>query len=235
MRNKEAIALGQVLGGLPIAEIEPVLNLGSSTAHFRKVEQPHIDRHIFRPLAERGVRVVHADLKAGDGVDIEGDIYDPVFRARIGQIHPRLAICSNLLEHLEDRDGFVRLCDELVPAGAYLLITVPFDYPYHLDPIDTYFRPSPAEISAMLPNYDTIWSEVVEDGSFGEDWRAMTLRQKLVHVASWWKAPYLFAFDRPRFLGRYHRWLWLRRRYKVSCMLLRKHTAKAALTSRQVA
>lgn len=222
MRNKEAIVLGKLLGELPIAEIEPVLNLGSSTAHFRTTVQPHIERHLFRPLAERGVRVVHADLKAAEGVDIVGDIYDPAFRGEIARIEPRLAICSNLLEHLEDRDGFVRLCDELVPVGGYLLITVPFDYPYHLDPIDTYFRPSPAEIAAMLPGYETVWSEVVEDGSFGDDWRAMSLREKLVHIATWWKAPYLLLFHRPRFLGRYQRWLWWRRTYKVSCVLLRK-------------
>jgi hypothetical protein len=222
MRKKEAVALGRMLSELPAHAIDPVLNLGSSTGQFRRIEQPHIDRHIFRPLGERGVRVVHADLKAGEGVDVVGDIYDPAFRAEIGRIRPRLAICSNLLEHLEDREGFVRLCDELVPPDGYLLVTVPFDYPYHLDPIDTYFRPSPAEIAVLLPGYTAVWSDVVEDGSFRSDWRAMPLRDKLVHLASWWKAPCLYLFDRPRFLGRYHRWRWWRRSYKVSCVLMRK-------------
>ncbi len=223
MRNLEALAIGGALAQLPRFEIDPVLNLGSSTAEFRETWQPHIDRFIFAPLRQAGVRVVHADIKDGDGVDIVGDIYDSGFRQRIAAMQPRLLICSNVLEHLVDRGEFVAMCDEVLADGGYMLITVPYDYPYHLDPIDTYFRPSPAEIAGMLPDYSIEWSEVVEDGSFADDWRKMSLRDKMLLVASLWKAPYLYFADRARFLGRCHRWLWLRRSYKVSCVLLRKN------------
>ncbi|RDC61401.1 hypothetical protein HME9302_02623 [Alteripontixanthobacter maritimus] len=222
MRPTEAQAIGRILSELPDNAIEPILNLGSSTADFRTNMQPHIEYEIFAPLRARGTTVLHADIKADDGVDLAGDVYDLEYRARILALSPMLIICSNMLEHLEDREGFLEMCDHMLPPGGHLLLTVPSDYPYHQDPIDNYFRPDVTELAALLPDYDIIWSELVVDTNFLADLRAMSMSERLRRIKALAKAPYLYFADRARFLGRYHRWLWLFRNYSIACVLLRK-------------
>src|SRR5262245_58429456 len=70
MRPSEAKYIAEILGHLPNDAVGPCLNVGSSTRHFREVEQPHVDRLVFAPLAQRGIEVTHADLKPAEGVDI---------------------------------------------------------------------------------------------------------------------------------------------------------------------
>jgi len=80
----------------------PVLNVGSASAEFRCEVQPWIDAQVFAPLRARGVRVVHQDLQAADGVDLVGDLLssDAVQAAR--RLGVRSVICSNVLEHVPD-------------------------------------------------------------------------------------------------------------------------------------
>ncbi|WP_120047750.1 hypothetical protein [Aurantiacibacter aquimixticola] len=127
-----------------------------------------------------------------------------------------------MLEHLDDREGFVVMCDEMLLPGGLILFTVPLDYPLHLDPIDKYYRPKPADIARLLPNYETVWSEVVSDTCFKDDFAKLPFKKKALQIAAFAKAPYLYLVDRQRFLGRYHRWRWWNRPYRVSCALLRK-------------
>ena len=61
-------------------EIDPLLNLGSSTKEFRTVNQPFIEEIIFIPLRENGVKIIHSDTKKDDGVDLVGDINESAFR-----------------------------------------------------------------------------------------------------------------------------------------------------------
>jgi SAM-dependent methyltransferase len=222
MRVSEARAIGAALAKLPADSIAPCLNVGSSTGEFRTVAQPHIDRFIFAALRDRGVRVIHADIKAAPGVDLVGDVYDPAFKAEVTAIGPRLVICSNLLEHLEDRDGFMDFCRDVLAPGGHMLLTVPCSYPYHLDPIDTGYRPTPAELEALFPGYAVEWSEEVADSTYWDELKVQNAGQWGRFVASLAKAPWLAIANRPRFLSRYHRLLWLFRRYSVSCVLVRK-------------
>ena len=61
-------------------------------------------------------------------------------------------MACNILEHIpQDRfDAFVSALDSIVRPGACLAISVPYSYPLHLDPIDSYFRPSPDELALMF-------------------------------------------------------------------------------------
>ena len=222
MRISEAKAIGAALAQLPADSLTPCLNVGSSTGEFRTVAQPHIDRFIFAPLRDRGVRVIHADIKAAPGVDLVGDVYDPVFKAEVPALGPRLVICSNLLEHLVDRDGFMDFCRDVLAPGGHMLLTVPCSYPYHLDPIDTGYRPTPAELEALFPGYAVEWSEEVADSTYWDELKVQGAGQWARFIASMAKAPWLALTSRPRFLSRYHRLLWLFRRYSVSCVLVRK-------------
>ncbi len=93
MMRCDAEWLNLALAKLSDEEISPVLNLGSSTRKFRTVEQPHIQELVFGPLERRGVRVVHSDLKAADGVEISGDIFDDADFAKLKAIGARAVIC----------------------------------------------------------------------------------------------------------------------------------------------
>src|SRR5262245_5430908 len=116
--------LAQMLVWQQADALSPVLNLGSSTRHFREVEQPHIDRVVFAPLRLRGIKVIHSDLKDEDGVDIAGDIFDPETLARIRALGPKAVICTHMLEHVEDCERLARTIVDILPAGGLFFVTV---------------------------------------------------------------------------------------------------------------
>ena len=99
MMRCDAEWLGRTLAELKPEELSPLLNLGASTKHFRQVEQPYIDKLVFRPLEARGVRVIHSDLKAAEGVDLVGDVFDNADFARLQAAKPRSVICTHMFEH----------------------------------------------------------------------------------------------------------------------------------------
>jgi SAM-dependent methyltransferase len=138
-----------------------ILNLGSSTLHARTVVQPHMSSFIFEPLNQMGVEVVHSDISKEEGVDLVGDFTDPEFIATLKSQKFDGVLCCNLLEHLENRQLLIDSLTAIVPARGFLLITVPKQYPYHLDPIDTMYRPNPAELSALFPEFEILHAEIV--------------------------------------------------------------------------
>src|SRR5260221_388514 len=89
--------------GLSDAALFPMLNLGSQTGTFRRNEQPWLERHVLQPLQRRG-KVVHSDMQAGEGIDLSGDLSNPAFRERLRGMGFQSIICSNLLEHVANRD-----------------------------------------------------------------------------------------------------------------------------------
>lgn len=130
----------------------PMLNVGSHTADFRAREQPWIDRHLFAAARAKGLKVVHTDIRPNDGVDLVGDLTDPAFLRTVSGMRFRSAVCSNLLEHVPNREEIARAVAAAVAPGGYLLVSCPNVFPYHPDPIDTMFRPSPEELAALFPD-----------------------------------------------------------------------------------
>lgn len=220
MRPEEAAWIGAILARLGPERVSPLLELGSSTLEFRTVEKPHIDALIHRPLRESGVRIVHADLKDGPGIDISGDIYDPAVREAVKAVGARSILCCNILEHLTDREAFLRTCDEVLTPGGVLVVTVPRSYPLHLDPIDTYYRPTPEGIIALLPDYTVIEARTIRSGSHFSDLcdRGGPLREILATI--WRSLTLRGGLDRTR--ARLHRLTWLFRPYLISAVVLRK-------------
>src|SRR5688500_14410043 len=78
-----------------------VLNIGSSTAKFRNIVQPHIQNNVFGILEKQGLEVLHVDQKAEEGVDLVGDLKDEAFMGRLRQMSCGAVFCNNLLMHLE--------------------------------------------------------------------------------------------------------------------------------------
>ena len=129
----------------------PLLNLGSSTKDFREKAQPWINEFIFNPLLIKNKIVVHSDIKKDEGVDIAGDILDEKFAEQLKQSNFKAIICSNVLEHIEMADVFCKAIESIASSGTYIIVTVPFLYPFHKDPIDTKFRPNIKDIEELFP------------------------------------------------------------------------------------
>lgn len=169
-----------------------MLNVGSSTKHFREVSHPHIHENIFKPIRER-CRVVHLDVKAQDGVDLVGDLTDPNFLEQLKLRRYDIILCSNLLEHVENPVEICRCMEECVKTGGFMIVTAPHLYPYHNDPIDTMFRPDVNELSNCFKNSSLVEGEilVVDTNHF-----KVLLRNKnlMILTAVRWFTPF-YKFD----------------------------------------
>lgn len=129
-----------------------IINIGSQDLAFRMSQQSFIQDLVFAPLEARAdVSVVHADLFAGDGVDMQLDITDAAAPDRILVGSPTLALVSNLLEHVSDLDAARRNLQVVGLAGVELLVTGPRFFPFHADPIDNGYRPSRRALAATFP------------------------------------------------------------------------------------
>lgn len=225
MFEAEATRLREIL--LAREGISPLLNLGSSTRAFREAAKPHIHRELFAPLEAAGVAVFHSDLKAADGVDLSGDILDPAIRRDLKARGFRSILIANMLEHVRDRAAVTAACEEILGPGGLILATAPSSFPFHADPIDTGYRPSPDALAAAFAGSDPLLAEEVAGPTYREDmkargsglWREIgrTLLLGLVF------------FARPKsFAARAHRWRWYRRRYRVSVALLSVRPASSS-------
>lgn len=217
MRVEEAAELYRLISVCELPIGSTILNIGSSTREFRERTQPHISGELFLPLTRDGYRVIHCDIKSNPGVDLVGDVLDKKFQDELTELSPTLVLCSNLLEHLSDRAVFISALKRIVPASKYLLISVPNSYPYHGDPIDTLFRPTPDELARELLPWTPIKLSLVESDSYWGDLvkTGRPLRLLLRHLLS-----IMLAIRSPRmFFRRADRLRWLFRKYTVSVAL----------------
>ena len=202
---------------LPKDLISPCLNLGSSTLHYRTVSQPFIERLIFAPLNLKGVIVNHSDIKNSLGVDLAGNISDERFRNKLQGNNYRCIIMSNFLEHVPDPYQFIRHVDSILHKGAFLIITSPYKYPIHMDPIDNLFRPSPTELSAEFPSCITISSQILRISPKYIAFLEKPHRFFLLLLRC------LIPFYKPRgWLTALYTSLWMFRERQISCVVLRK-------------
>ena len=214
----EAIRIRETL--LAREGISPLLNLGSSTRHFREVAQPHVERELFGPLRAAGVAIVHGDLKAAVGVDHAGDILDPAVRRDLAARGFKCLLLSNLLEHVRDRAAVTAACEEIVGPGGLILATVPSSYPYHADPIDTLYRPAPAELAALFTGSRALIAEEVVGGTYRDELKGRGVRAPVELARTFLWA--LIALARPKsFAARAHRWFWYSRPHRVAVALVR--------------
>ncbi len=217
MLPEEATWLRGALDAIAAEELSPLINLGSSTRHFREVLQPYIAREVFDPQVARGVRVIHCDAKADDGVDIVGDVLDPACIARLRDAGARAVLCSNMFEHVVDRTTLVGALAAIVPPGGRLLLTVPLSFPYHPDPIDTYFRPTPEALAGLFLGWTVTARGVVASPGYYVDIR----RRPWIAVRHAVRS--FMPFYQPRqWPAAVHKWLWVLKDYAVTCVSLRR-------------
>lgn len=221
MFEQEVVWINAALEPVAAEALSPMLNIGSSTLAFRTQVQPFIDAGLFAPLTGRGVKVVHADLKSAPGVDLTSDILTDDGFAEAKAVGARSLLLCNLLEHVTDPGLFVRRAFDLVEPGGLVVVSVPRSYPYHRDPIDTLFRPTPDEVMALFPaGAERVRAEVIETGSY---WDKVKKRPWLL-LRPILRAPFPFLglTKWKRSLGKLY---WLVRPYLATMVVVRKPMA----------
>ena len=146
-------------------EDSKVLNIGSSSLSLRTVVQPHIDNLIFKPLRENKIEVTHTDIKKEKGVDISGDLTDHSFIKKLKENKYDIVLCSNLLEHIEDRSIIINAIEEILDFNGAAIVTVPFNYPFHMDPIDTMYRPNVSQLTKDFKKLKLLKGEIIKGSS----------------------------------------------------------------------
>ena len=217
MLKKEAYWLGEIIYRYDSSMVFPMLNVGSSTEEFRTRTQPWIDRYVFAPAREKGLKVVHTDMKAAPGVDIVGDLFSAETATNLASMQFKSVLCSNLLEHVEDRQRISTLLESLVPPSGYIIVSCPYRYPYHPDPIDTGYRPTPEEIALLFTQSRLVSGHILDCGIYLE---------RLIHdplLLIKLLARLLVPFYKPAMWWETIRvQTWLFRTVRVSCAVLQK-------------
>jgi hypothetical protein len=218
MFQAEARWLGAALDRYSPGRLSPLLNLGSSTAVFRERIQPWTEESLFRPLRARGVEIVHVDQRDEPGVDLRADLTDPADLPRLRTLGPRALLCCNLLEHVTEPARLACHCIDILPKSGLVFVTVPFSYPYHRDPIDTMYRPSPAKLAALFPGARLLDGAIIGAGmSYRDDVRRrpwILLR----HLARF-PAPFVSWEKWKRSMTKLY---WLAAEYRITCAVFEK-------------
>jgi len=218
MFEAEACWLRRALDAVPPERLSPLLNLGSSSAVVREAVQPWIDEQVFRPLRARGVETLHVDMRELPGVDVRADLTDPSDVLRLRALRPKALLCCNLLEHVLEPDQLARHCLDLLPEGGLAFVTVPFSYPYHRDPIDTMYRPSPAELAELFADARLLDGTIL---GAGVSYRDAVRERPWILLRHVWRFPVPFlSFERwKRSMARLY---WLAAEYRITCAVFEK-------------
>jgi hypothetical protein len=92
-----------------------------------------------------------------------------------------------------------------------LIISVPYDYPYHADPIDTLYRPSPEALSRRI---NLKWQKkiIIESGRYIEEFLRMPIFKQIRRILK----P-IWILQKPSgYLHNFHQLFYLFKSYKVS-------------------
>ena len=220
MLKNEAKKLGQILLDYKI-NCSPVIMMGSNKKLNGPKGQSFIYEYLIQPLQNEGVKFFHTDMDItpGDDVflDVSGDFFEDEVMESLISLNANTVICANILEHVRDPELFIKRVFEIIPSGGMAIFSVPSSFPYHLAPIDTYFRPTPNELSALCKNNEVLFSEEILCGSF-----ATHIYEKPQIIIRYLLQIALFFINPGRALGALHRFLWLFKDFKVSVVLVKK-------------
>ena len=217
MLLEEAQWLRDQLNSLDPSDVFPMCNIGSSAQHFRRAEQPYIDRYLFEPARARGLKVIHIDMKAAPGIDLAGDITNPDFLQQVAALKVRSVMCCDHLEHVTEPRIVCDAIQSLIMPNGYLFVTVAYLFPYHEDPIDTMYRPTVDELVALFPGTTVHKAAIIRASRFGFDmggdykalfWLLVRAAIPFYRPRRWWTAVQRLA---EVVIG-----------YKVTCVILRK-------------
>ncbi|MFM7559510.1 methyltransferase type 11 [Cylindrospermopsis raciborskii] len=218
MLKQEAEWLGKMIYSLDQDRIFPLLNLGSSSQNFREKQQPWIYQFLFKPAQQKGNLVIHTDLKQDLGIDLIGNLNDPQFLKTISGLNIKSVICSNLLEHIVNKEETCQNINSIIPENGYLFVTVPYQFPLHLDPIDTFFRPNINQLCELFPDLEMMEAEIISGGKLYQCTSTPGFLYVIIMIIR-----LLSPFYQPlRWLNSLRYSLWLFRDISVTCIVFRK-------------
>lgn len=218
MFREEAKWLANIIYSLNPNSVFPMLNIGSSNKKFREQEQPWIDELLFKPARSKGYSVIHTDIKNDIGVDLVGDLCNVDFLKQLSEMNIQSVICSNLLEHINNREEISKIISSIVPQSGYLFVTVPYKYPYHCDPIDTMFRPNIQELSSLFPDFKIVNGEILPGGYLVQS----TTTTPVLYTLAMLIRLILPIYQPLRWFDSLKYALWLFKDISVSCVVLKK-------------
>ena len=138
-----------------LAEIElppgsRALDVGSSTLHYRTVEQPHIEQQVMAPLRARGVEIVHLDAK--DGARGGRGLRPRHGRRAAGgpSRRARARARASVLQALRDPGRPPTSPSSALAPGGHLSPTTRESARRTYDPVDYGLRMSPDELAGMF-------------------------------------------------------------------------------------
>lgn len=212
MRLEESEEIAKILSNYK-NYFKVCLNLGSGDIVHLTNSKPWVDKNVFAALSMEGVKIIHVDAFNFPGVNLVKDLSLPDALDFVTTTDaPRLFILGNVLEHIpaNAREGLINKIHSAMSIGDALLITVPYDYPFHADPIDTMYRPSPQELTLLAP---LIWKEqlIVISGSYKEEFLSMGILKRVRKILK----P-LWIFQKLSKWKENHRLFYLFKPYKVS-------------------
>lgn len=220
MRLAESEKIKELLNGnhgVNLSNFAYVINLGSGNVGQTLQRKPWIERNVFQPMRALNLRIINVDLFAFPGVDIVADFASPQALDFLDGIpNPKLIILANVLEHIpaKTRENIMALLDEKMRPGDALLITAPLAYPYHPDPIDTLYRPSPRDLQRTIP-LKWIAAVEIECGSFGSDLKGMSTLKAIRKLLK----PFFPIMAPKKYLSAVHHLCYLSRPYVISAVL----------------
>lgn len=217
MLIEEAKWFNQKISSLNPDDIFPMCNIGSSTDVFRKKGQPWIDKYIFKPARDKNRIVKHLDIKEATGVDIVGNLSDNYFLEKLAKMEFKSVFCSNLLEHVQNRDEVCNILASIIIPKGYIFLSCPFRYPFHADPIDTMFRPNIRELANQLPKTHIVYGKIITDGTYLD----YVIRDPLVLTKAIIRI--LIPFYEPMgWITALYHIPWLFNNFQATCLVLRK-------------
>ena len=197
-----------------------VLNIGSSDKHFIENIQPYIKSNVIDELNKKQCSLKNIDIKPCEGVDLVGDVTDISFINQINALNPDVIICSNLLEHLDNRQAFCEGLMKMTSGSTILIVSVPHSFPYHEDPIDTLYRPNVNDLKKAFASLFLMEGTIVKCGTYysyinQHEKKGFTFVNYLRICRATLRA---FFINRERFLSL----LWYFRKISVSCGVFKK-------------
>jgi SAM-dependent methyltransferase len=227
MFYEEAKKIGAVLEAYNEDELNPILEIGSSTSDFRKFVKPHIHEYIHSNIIDRNIKIIYSDLKEDSGnTNVEdqiiGDIFDEKVFQKMLSTKPKCILLCNILEHVKDVDAVCKKVLEILQPGSLIICTVPYSFPYHPDPIDNLFRPSPEDLIKTFTDVEVVHKEIIEGSNFREQLKKLNLSLAFLRVTKEILKIFIYLISFQIKKIKASRLLWLGRNYAVSLVVLKK-------------
>jgi hypothetical protein len=209
MRLEESLAIKKIISK-DMNNFDIAINLGSGNVNDLNRNKPWIEKNVFF----RFKKVIHVDFTQYDSVNIVGDLRDLSIYPDIKKITgKKIFFLCNVLEHVraKDRKKILNNIYQCMNLADRLIISVPYDYPYHADPIDSLYRPSAEAISREI---SIRWKNkmVIKTGHFICEFKRMSLFKKIRRLLK----PFWILQKPSSYLHHVHSLFYLFKPYKVS-------------------